>query len=150
MLLPSGVAAQRSVAAPLDVPEEASTMSLPIDLRELQWLAPWAPTDAPLEEELRRELGPGHVLAGRAARAVARRSDDDDVLFLLPDGPAPLAVVHLTWQGSQERDARWPATRLLASVEEFVAEVMRPDSLAFGARPPVERGAAGGSMGEGR
>lgn len=98
---------------------------------EVAWLGPWRPTapglDAPgLEAELAREVGPGHVLAGRPAVAVARRTDNDDVLFHLTDGPALLAVVHLTWTGQRERKPEWPHTVLYHSVAEFVERCMRP------------------------
>lgn len=97
------------------------------ELRELDWLDPWRPTPPGLETELARELGPGHVLAGRRAVAVGRRMDNDDVLFYLPDGPALLAVVHLTWTGQRERTADWPHAELYQSVAEFAERRMRPD-----------------------
>lgn len=100
---------------------------LPPELQRVEWLAPWRATEETLEDELGREVGTGHPLAGRPAHAVARRSDTDDVLFWLPAGPALLALVHLTWQGRRERDPRWPATELFASVDEWVMKVMRPD-----------------------
>jgi hypothetical protein len=105
-------------------------MSVTSGLGEVEWLHPWRPI-APgreatvLEKELAREVGRGHVLAGRRAVAVARRDDNDDVLFHLPDGPALLAVVHLT--GHRERKPEWPYTVLFHSVPEFVERCMRPD-----------------------
>jgi hypothetical protein len=57
-----------------------------------------------LTEELLRELADGHPLYGRAARAIARRIDCDDVAFDV--GGSGLCVVHLTWAG--RGDARWP------------------------------------------
>jgi hypothetical protein len=80
-----------------------------------------------VESELARELAPGHVLAGRRAVAVGRRADNDDVLFHLPDGPALLAVVHLTWTGQREWRPAWPHTVLYHTVAEFVERCMRPD-----------------------
>jgi hypothetical protein len=65
------------------------------------------------------------VLAGRRAVAVGRRKDNDDVLFHLPDGPALLAVVHLT--GHRERKPEFPWTVLYHSVVEFVERCMQPD-----------------------
>lgn len=97
------------------------------ELRQLEWLEPWEPTGPGLENELAREVGEGHVLSGRLAVAVARRRDNDDVLFHLPEGPAPFAVVHLTWTGSRERRPEWPWTELYRSVEEFAVRRMRPD-----------------------
>ena len=99
----------------------------PAELRDLTWLAPWEPTDADLGAELAREAGPGHPLFGRRAVAVARRADDDDVLFWLPDGPAPLAVVHLTWTGRRERSPEWPWTVFYDSVDDWRERGMRAD-----------------------
>ena len=96
-------------------------------LGDLKWLDPWRPTAPGLEAELSREVGPGHVLAGRRAVAVGRRMDNDDVLFHPPDGPALLAVVHLTWTGQRERRPEWPQTELYHSVAEFAERRMEPD-----------------------
>jgi hypothetical protein len=49
------------------------------------------------------------------------------VLFHLPDGPALLAVVHLTWTGQPERRPEWPHTELYHSVADFAERCMRPD-----------------------
>lgn len=96
-----------------------SRESLPAALRDVAWPSPWIATDAPLHEELARELSPRHPLAGRRAVAIARLGGADDVLFWLPDGPALLAMVHLTWR--HEADPHWPFTKLFDSVEEWRA-----------------------------
>jgi hypothetical protein len=93
------------------------------------WLAPWyAVTDnatcAGLEEQLRREIAPTHVLSGQTVRLIARRADTDDALFALSDGR--VAEVHLTWRGSTETDPRWPATALYASLADWMREEMAP------------------------
>lgn len=106
---------------------DQATVTLTSGLGEVEWLDPWQPTAPGLETELAREVGPGHVLAGRRAVAVARRIDDDDVLFYLPDGPASLAVVHLTWTGHRERKPEFPWTVLYHSVADFAERCMRPD-----------------------
>jgi hypothetical protein len=67
--------------------------------------------------ELRREAGPGHRLHGRDARAIARRLSQDDVLFEVDDGLAPLYVVHLTWR--PERDPHFPACSGYAGLDDF-------------------------------
>ncbi len=69
---------------------------------ETNWLEPWRPVgggDVGLVEELRREVGAGHLLFGRETEALARRIDCDDVLFATSIPSSPLAVVHLTWSG---------------------------------------------------
>lgn len=69
--------------------------------------------------ELLKELGPGHCLFQRAVKAVARREDCDDVLFLTNGRDRPLAEVHLTWRGSTEPDPAWPATTFFAGWEDW-------------------------------
>lgn len=72
-----------------------------------------------LEAELRREVGPGHVLWKRDLRAVARRSDADDVLFVDAAEPQSVTAVHLTWSGDREPDPRWPETMTFASWDDW-------------------------------
>ena len=97
------------------------------EFSNLDWLEPWRPVPdgAELEVELRREVGRGHALFGREAVAVGRRSDNDDVLFLLAHGSPPLAVVHLTWRA--EAGPGWPHTTFYSSLEEWISERMKAD-----------------------
>lgn len=96
-----------------------SRPSLPAELRHVAWPVPWFATEEALDLELARETGARHPLAGRRAVAIARRNDADGVLFRLPDGPALLALVHLTWR--RETDPRWPFTTSFDSVEAWMA-----------------------------
>jgi hypothetical protein len=87
-----------------------------------QWSEPWRPiTDERqrrlLEEELAKELGEVHPLAGLPVEVVARRDDRDDVLVAL--GKGRMAEVHLTWSGKKETDPRWPRTVIFTSMEEW-------------------------------
>ncbi len=61
-----------------------------------------------LEAELRRELGPGHVLFEQHLRPLARCAACDDVIFEV--GAVGYVIVHLTWSGRAE-PAPWPDTR---------------------------------------
>lgn len=102
-----------------------------------EWLIPWHPIDHEDERiglfaELQVEVDPTHPLKGLAATAVARRQDNDDVLFSLADGR--FAVVHLTWIGKQERSP-FPWTDLYATAEAFVQSRM-----TFDHREWTERG----------
>lgn len=78
-----------------------------------------------IAERLKKDLPNGHVLSGLELKAVARRNDQDDVLFEVFGGDQPLAVVHVTWQ--RETDPRWPSTKFFQSWDEWVDKVMRPD-----------------------
>jgi hypothetical protein len=80
-----------------------------------------------MAEGTNEDACPGEVAGVTRAVAVGRRRDADDVLFYLPDGPAPLAVVHLTWTGRRERKPEFPWTMLYHSVAEFVEQCMLPD-----------------------
>ena len=91
----------------------------------IDWPEPWRPIASSkagiaLEAELRRELAGGHPLFGMPAIAIARRQDQDDVLFALPDGR--VAEVHLTWRGQPEPDPRWPYTTIYQSVASWAQQ----------------------------
>jgi hypothetical protein len=98
------------------------------NIDEVTWLEPWARLEEQdqdvLERELRRELIAGHVLFGRDARAIARRDDQDDVLFLV-EAPPQLAVVHLTYV--RESRPEFPHTMLFETIAEFAEACMLPD-----------------------
>jgi hypothetical protein len=95
------------------------------ELRDFEWPPSWKPIEPAINDELRREVGRGHVLYRRDAVAVARATNADDVLFWLPDGPAAFAEVHLTWTGRRESRPEWPWTRLFASFTAWVEQSLR-------------------------
>jgi hypothetical protein len=97
------------------------------DLAAVKWLEPWRAVVPGLEVELRNETGAGHPLFGQKAISVGRRYDTDDVLFLLLEHPAALAVVHLTWTGRPERNSGWPQTTFYSSLEDWIERCMKPD-----------------------
>ena len=100
-----------------------------LHITEVPLLEPWTRvTNAQgLEDELARELVPGHRLHGRTTlKALARRTDCDDVLF----GDDTLAaVVQLTW--GKQADPATPSAELYPSLELWVAMRMNPDHDAF-------------------
>ncbi len=98
-----------------------------------QWLDPWIPVSSggALERELAMELPARHVLKGARVRAIARRVDNDDVLFQLTGHEKPLAVVQLSYR--HESDPQLPWTVLFDSWEDWVENCMEPDhEEAFG------------------
>jgi hypothetical protein len=97
------------------------------DLVNLRWLEPWEPASSGLEAELTKEVSRGHPLFGREAVSVGRRGDCDDVLFFLPGGLSPLAVVHLTWR--PEKSPEWPHTNFYTSLDDWVERCMKPEHL---------------------
>lgn len=86
------------------------------ELHELK--EPWVRVDYEgLEKQLERELSPRHPLYGVEAKAVARRTFDDDVLFELTGHSHKLAQVHLTWGGIQTPP--WPGTEFYRTWAEW-------------------------------
>ena len=78
-----------------------------------------------LEAEVSREIGPHHMLAGKALRALARRGDCDDVLFEAPG--LGLVVVHLAWSGRRKPSDNWPQTEVFSSLEDWKLRRMKED-----------------------
>lgn len=102
--------------------------------RAIEYLEPWIATEQyadNLVKELEREVTQGHALWKVKTRAIARRSDSDDVLFEIESEHGTYAVVHLTWSGEPEPDARWPDTRVFATIESWADECMKADHAAF-------------------
>ena len=105
-------------------------------MSEIEWLEPWVPVAqfdmddvdtycAGWENQLRREVGPRHVLRGKSIKLIARRFDCDDALFRLADDQ--VADVHLTWARGEEPDPAWPATSIYPSLEVWARERMLAD-----------------------
>jgi hypothetical protein len=80
-----------------------------------------------MAEQLAREIPAGHIIAARRWHAIARRMDNDDVLFVLDDGPE-VAVVHLTWSHIREGSPVWPSTFVYPTIEAFLVECMERDA----------------------
>jgi hypothetical protein len=98
------------------------------------WLEPWWPIAESgqdlangFEEELRREVAPGHPLHGILVEAVGRHNGCDDVLFRLLDGTGRVAVVHLTWTQSPPEQPPWPVTEVFDSLEAWAELRMKRD-----------------------
>ena len=92
-----------------------------------QWLEPWIPVSSggALERELALELPTQHILKGISVRAIARRLDNDAVLFELSGHVKPFAVVQLLYR--HQMDAQLPWTVLFDSWEDWVENCMEPD-----------------------
>lgn len=95
-----------------------------------EFLEPWEEfvTDdqrKAFQTELAVEISDQHPLHGRAFRALAHRSDCDDVLVELPD--ERVAVVHLTWTGTRESDPKYPQTRFFENVSSWIKLCMHAD-----------------------
>jgi hypothetical protein len=100
----------------------------PIALRE-PWTAVTKAAGEELEKELRREVSAGHPLRGLSMRAVARRTDRDDVLFEVADS-GECVVVHLTWARRGEPPP-FPEARRFASLAAWASTAMAADAEDF-------------------
>jgi hypothetical protein len=72
------------------------------------WFRPAPQHAAALEHEARKEISPGHELAGHALTAIAACPGCDRAAFRLDDGS--FAIINLTWT-SQGEPPPWPATQ---------------------------------------
>ncbi|WP_157440767.1 hypothetical protein [Aestuariivita boseongensis] len=70
-----------------------------------------------LTRALRREMPPGHRLAGLDPQAIAAELSQDSVLYALSDGR--VALVHLTWARPTD-NPNWPSTSLYPSLDDFL------------------------------
>lgn len=90
-------------------------------------LEPWYIVDHNLVSQLNKEIPKGHVLYGLSFKTVARRIDNDDVLFeVLSDVDFRYAKVHLTW-GTQANDSDYPLTQTYLDWQQVYQQIMVPD-----------------------
>jgi hypothetical protein len=103
----------------------------PEAFEKIPWQPPWhyvgIGEGIGYERELAQEAGPGHPLHDARAIAVGVRVDQDDVLFLLPDEPNPLAVVHLTYSPDSGDDPAQPRTVFYSSLDDWLRRGMAAD-----------------------
>jgi hypothetical protein len=100
----------------------------------MKLVEPWVVIDKYADElvaELERELPEQHILYKKPVKALARRTDCDDVLFQICDSSEQVAVVHLTWSGKQDLHTKFPWTEIFTSFAEFEKSRMQPDALEF-------------------
>lgn len=106
-----------------------------LDFNGFPWVSPWQSISdrgrEAYEHELTLEVGMDHPLYAVKVRAVARTCDGDDILFTTSDHVAPLAVVHLTFRGRQEKDPKWPSVVLYRDLDHWISRRMLPDAARF-------------------
>jgi hypothetical protein len=94
------------------------------------YLAPWTRVEHFAENlvgEAQREIGLGHPLWMKRLRAIAQRTDNDDVLFEVFEDSYSYALVHLTWRGAPSGLPDDPPVSLFLTLDEWVCQVMLPD-----------------------
>lgn len=78
--------------------------------------------------ELRRAVGPSHLLHGKTVLPLARRSDCDDVLYLVEETARPFIVVHhFTPKGCPQRMPHLPSLALYDDWDDWASRCMRPE-----------------------
>jgi hypothetical protein len=93
----------------------------------MEFLYPWVALRNPkdIDDQLAREIPPGHVLIGVPVQALAQMDGSDDFLYQLLDGTGRMAVVHLTY--TENVSAQWPWTEFFASYTEWATTRMKSD-----------------------
>ncbi|WP_190811668.1 hypothetical protein [Flagellimonas sp. S3867] len=90
---------------------------------------PWYWTNQNLSGQLEKEIGKSHILFDKKVKTLARRQDNDDVLFLVEDNS--FAVVHLTWSNNSHYDGQYPITLEYDSWEELYENRILKDKEEF-------------------
>jgi hypothetical protein len=92
----------------------------------LPCLPPWHFVDEGLNSQLEREINRGHILYGKDVKTIARRQDNDDVLFAVFDSDFKYAKVHLTWSQSKSSDSTYPTTSTYKDWTDIYENVIIP------------------------
>jgi hypothetical protein len=106
-------------------------MNKPDSYETFTFLRPWVPVREHADNlvvELQREILQSHPLYGKNLRAIAQRTDCDDVLFDVDSDDFAYAVVHLTWTGEPEKASCWPDTQVFVSWPDWIEKRMKPDN----------------------
>lgn len=77
---------------------------------------PWYWTIQDLSQQLETELNQDHILKGKRTKTVARRQDNDDVLFEIENGK--YAVIHLTWLKFAHKNTLFPITEIYTNWQD--------------------------------
>lgn len=100
-----------------------------------QLLEPWQTAVSPefYEAELKKEVSFFHPLNWKNVRAIAHRTDCDDVLFEVLNGKSKYAVVHLTWR--KESSRKWPATHFYNDWQDVFVNCIVEDHKVWKSEP---------------
>ncbi len=77
----------------------------------ISYLKPWHADNLDLTIQLHREINKKHILYRKTVRSIARRQDNDDVLFEVENADYKFAAVHLTWAQKTLHDPKFPTTK---------------------------------------
>lgn len=80
------------------------------------------------EDEYAAEIAKGHPLYGVPVRAIARRTDRDDVLFNVLRHLCDYVVVRLTWSRREEQPPDTPRFDLYTDAADLISELGRREA----------------------
>ena len=84
----------------------------------LHYLKPWHSDNTDLTVQLHREINKKHILYSKPVKTIARRQDNDDVLFEVNNADFNYAMVHLTWAQKKLDDSKYPRTETYKNWQE--------------------------------
>ena len=84
----------------------------------IYYLKPWHSDNKDLTVQLHREINKRHVLYNKQVKTIARRQDNDDVLFEVDNADFKYAMVHLTWSQKTLKDSKYPRTETYKSWQD--------------------------------
>jgi len=90
---------------------------------------PWYWTNQNLSGQLEKEISKNHVLFDKNVETLARRQDNDDVLFLVEENT--FAVVHLTWGNNSHNDGHFPISEQYDTWEDLYENRILKDNEEF-------------------
>ncbi|MXV50771.1 hypothetical protein GS399_07280 [Pedobacter sp. HMF7647] len=110
----------------LNTPLTLETTSEPNQTKELP--EPWYWTEQDLNEQLASELSFRHILYEKKVQTLARRGDNDDVLFRVFNSEFKYAVVHLSWSGSINKEGHWPTVQIYKDWDDLYENRIKTDN----------------------
>jgi hypothetical protein len=84
----------------------------------IHFLKPWHSDNKDLTIQLHREINKKHILNNKPLKTIARRQDNDDVLFEVDNADFKYAMVHLTWSQKTLKDSKYPRTETYENWQE--------------------------------
>ena len=92
---------------------------------------PWYWDNYDLTEQLFKETPDSHILFSKTSNTIARRRDNDDVLFQIENDRYEYAVVHLPWSSEKQTDGKYPKTKLYRDWNDLYTNRILVDKINF-------------------
>jgi hypothetical protein len=92
---------------------------------------PWHFTNKELAGQLNIEIDKGHILYGKDIKTIARRQDNDDVLFGVFEADFKYAMVHLTWSQVKLSNSDIPKVKTYIDWDDVHENLFIPSNMDF-------------------